>query len=550
MNRSQLGRRRFLRTVGATALTYPFLRALPSYAQATGNPQYLILIFTPVGVVRYRWGASGPARPSTGVTVSALESGDAGATGAFRPSLQPLRNSPAFTNSLTGQQVLPASTTDLTSKTIVLDGLNVGAANGSHEAGMAALWTGQLNNGVPATGISVDQAIASALTQQLAKPPPFSSIPLQVMSSQDFSDRGVLTRMLYSASGGSVGFVDPQYDPVAARATIFQQVAGSSAADAGPSPTSFIRQQVFAQLNTELTGLQSRLCTDDRLQLQSVQAQWNALNTELTAAAVAAASCQTPESAPAGYVAPSIDFPTSAKLMMDILAFALQCDMTRVASIQFSTATSQVTHSWLGSSQTDIHHNYSHDGPTSLYSLAPYESPGFAYDIYNTSEYQGVSPSAFGPWFAVSDGGTGQLAAIDYFYAQLVSYLANKLDGMQSVAGGTGSLLDQSVICWGSELDMGAAHTHDDTPFVLIGSCGGKLKTGNLVQFPLNLAGGIANLPPTANRFHNDLLITLAQAMGVNLTTFGTASGAYKGGSCNGCQTVNFVTGPITQILT
>ena len=45
-----LERRRFLRAVGATALTYPFLRGVPSYAAAaTEPPRYLILLFSPTG---------------------------------------------------------------------------------------------------------------------------------------------------------------------------------------------------------------------------------------------------------------------------------------------------------------------------------------------------------------------------------------------------------------------------------------------------------------------------------------------------------------------
>lgn len=523
MNRVQTSRRRFLKAVGATALTYPFLRALPSFAQADADPQYLILIFTPVGVVRYLWGALGPARGSSSAVTSAL-SGSAGA-GAFRSTLQPFASTPATA-------VLPASASDLTSKTIVLDGLNVGTAFGSHEAGMATLWTGQLVSGNPATSPSIDQAIAYGVSP-VGFGRPYPTIQLQVQSSADFSSRDVLTRMLYSTAGG---FVDPNPDPVSARSSIFN--IPTTAPDAGPNPQGFIRKQLFAQLNSELSSLQTRLCTDDARQLQNLQDQWNDLDTQLAQAAQAAASCNDPGPAPAGYAAPSIDFPTSAKLQMDILTLALQCDLTRVASIQFSTATSQVTHSWLGSNQTDIHHDYSHDGPTSLYSLCPYGSTG---DLYDIGAYQ-PSVSTYPIYAAAAQMGTGQLPAIDYWYAQQIAYLANRLNGLTTVTGK--NLLDQSVICWGTELDMGAYHNHDDTPFVLIGSCGGKLKTGQLVQFPLNLANGLANLPPTNNRFHNDLLITLAQVMGLNLTTFGTASGAYKGGA-----SVNYCTGPIREIL-
>ena len=166
---------------------------------------------------------------------------------------------------------------------------------------------------------------------------------------------------------------------------------------------------------------------------------------------------------------------------MDIISLALACDLTRVCSLQFSTATSQVTHKWLGTNQTDTHHNYSHNGPTSFYSLAgmcvgSYDNMGHctAYsDIYsptNTNLYQNLS----------------QQEAIDQFYATQVAYLSQKLNAM--TGANRGSLLDQSVVCWGNELDMGAAHNHDDTPFVLVGGANGQLKTGNLVTFPLDPA--------------------------------------------------------------
>lgn len=498
MNRAQLNRRRFLKAVGATALTYPFLRSLPSYAAPATDPQYLVLIYTPCGVVRYLWGAQGPARPTTGVLASPLTG--ATGTGAFRATLMPLT----------------AGATDLTSQTILLDGLNVGTANGSHEAGMAALWTGCYNSGNPATSISIDQAIAPTVSAGRS----FPTIPLMVRSSQDFSDREVKTRMLYSAgSGGTVGYVDPIDDPVQARGTIFPNLPSSSAAS-GPDKKTFIRGKIFAQMNTELTALQSRLCTQDRLQLQNIQTAWNDLNTQISQAATAAASCSAPESAPAGYVAPSIDFPTSAKLQMDILALALACDLTRVGSLQFSTATSQVTHTWIDSTQTAIHHQYSHDGPSSLYSLGA--------DLYNN--VPSYVSSAYAP----------QLSSIDLWYAQQVAYFGQKLASLNTSSGK--NLLSQSIVCWGSELDMGAAHNHDDSPFVILGGGGGKLKSGQLVQFPLNLPG---NAPATNNRFHNDLLVTLAQAMGVSMSTFGSTSGTLS----NNEGMATFNAGPITQIL-
>ena len=105
-----------------------------------------------------------------------------------------------------------------------------------------------------------------------------------------------------------------------------------------------------------------------------------------------------------------------------------------------------------------------------------------------------------------------------------MAYLANKL-AMFSGAG-TGTLLDQSVICWGNELDMGAAHNHDDTPFVLIGGANGQLKTGQMVTFSLDLIDGDPRVRAGKDRSHNDLLLTLAKVMGQTRPASATRSTA------------------------
>jgi hypothetical protein len=124
-----------------------------------------------------------------------------------------------------------------------------------------------------------------------------------------------------------------------------------------------------------------------------------------------------------------------------------------------------------------------------------------------------------------------QQTAIDNWYAKQVAYLAQKLKGL---GGANGTMLDQTVICWGNELDMGAAHNHDDTPFVLIGGANGQLKTGQMVTFPLDLVDGDMAVRAAKDRSHNDLLLTLAKLMGQDLPCVGDAQ---------------YCTGPITQIL-
>jgi hypothetical protein len=453
--RPSFNRRRFLAGLGASALSYPFLRALPSQA-ADELPKYLVLLFTPSGFVHHLWGAECPA-PSD------VRRASVASPLVLRDSLKPLE---AFKQHM-----------------IVLDGLNVKAADGPHEAGMGALWTGvrTSDNGL---GPSIDQVIARGLNA----PNPFRSVELMVRSSEDFTTREVKTRMIYE---GPERYLDPFDDPFAARAALFP-----STTPGGVDKRAWIRKRVLGDLNQELSYVSTKLCREDRAQVEAMQSAWNDVDSQLERAAVASLSCAVPDAPPAGYTSPSLDFPLSAKLQMDVLALALACDLTRVASLQFSTATSQVTHTWLGSEQKATHHDYSH--------LGPYGLDAFGTDLYG--------PAA-GEWYPA----LGQLSAIDRFYAEQVAYLASALSRL-SVGGK--SLLDQTVICWGSEIDIGSIHNHNMSPFVLLGGGGGALKTNQVVRFPVQLDADPATLE-VVDRGHNDLLLTLARVMDVELTSFG-----------------------------
>jgi hypothetical protein len=63
------------------------------------------------------------------------------------------------------------------------------------------------------------------------------------------------------------------------------------------------------------------------------------------------------------------------------------------------------------------------------------------------------------------------------------------------------------VICWGSEIGKGQPHYCLDIPFVLAGKCGGYFQTGQHVAYE--------------GASHNDLLITLMHAMGLEEDVFG-----------------------------
>jgi hypothetical protein len=539
MIRSRLAeRRRFLKLVGATALTYPFLRSVPSYAgtASTAPPVFVVLLFSACGVVRYLWGAQGNAPTSCSPTTQGgpLTTGTDSTTTplVFRATLAPFAKAVPLGG---------GAAVDLSKYVTVLDGLNNAAANGgTHEAGFASLWTGSLitNNanstsGASITGPSIDQAIAPLLQSQLGITSPYPTLPLYAQSQSDYNTSDVDTRMLYTSAGGWVAPISSGLTQASVQAAL-TQVFPTSTVDAGQNPTPDIRRAVLANLNSELTSLQSRLCKEDATQIASLQSMWNQTYTDLAAAGAAAAKCMVPVLGTNTTAAGADPYPYNVTAMSNILAMALSCNLTRVASLQLSHALSPVTHTWLSTSaapQSTTHHLYSHMGPSSLYSLGT--------DFYGTT-----STATTQTFASMYNNGGPQLANIDNWYATQVASFAATLASIPNPHG-SGTLLDQTLICWGSELDMGAAHNHDDHPFVLIGGGGGKVKTGGqLIGFPMNLAFNAANrmngsqLPySTGNRFHNDLLLTLAQVAGVELPggTFGAT---------------NLCTGPIKEILT
>src|SRR5437764_522133 len=91
-----------------------------------------------------------------------------------------------------------------------------------------------------------------------------------------------------------------------------------------------------------------------------------------------------------------------------------------------------------------------------------------------------------------------KLTRINKWYCEQLAYLARRLAETPE-PGGTGSLLDNTLIVWTNELGKGNSHTLDNIPFVLVGN-GLDFNMGRSVKFP--------KVP------HNRLLMSLAHAMG------------------------------------
>jgi len=427
------------------ASALPLLEAFGAHAQdsmpapANSAPKRLILLFNPNGTVADNfWPA--PGMGDTDFTLG--------------PILQPLA---AFKD-----------------KMLILKGLNISLAEqagvgpgGPHQKGIGALFTGrELQTGTMAdgdgslagwaNGPSIDQEVV----QRLSPPTLLPSLELGVRATA--SD--VMARISYSGPGSPV---PPMSDPREA----FQRInAGFSSDLRGPQQDlqRAQRKLVMAAVQSQYKTLSSRVSDNDKQKLERHADFLNGIVRRLDYGIRPGPSCIAPSEPPVLGVETAADMPDITRLQIDLLALALACDLTRVASLQFSTAVNAIPFPWLTTpDNTAEGHNLSHRGPSDT-------------DAKN------------------------QLTQRAAWYAGQIAYL---MQSLAAIPEGGGTVLDNTVLVWGNELSIGNSHSHVDVPFVVFGTAGGYFKSGRFLDF-----GG---------QPHNRLLISILQAMGVQENTFG-----------------------------
>lgn len=162
-------------------------------------------------------------------------------------------------------------------------------------------------------------------------------------------------------------------------------------------------------------------------------------------------------------------YPEHARLMFDLQLLAYQGDITRVSTFQLARETSNRTYPEAG--VTDPHHPLSHHG--------------------NDPEK------------------IAKMAKINRFH---VSLFAEFLEKLAATPDGEGSLLDHSLLLYGSGMGNPNTHDHTNLPIVVAGGAAGGMKGGRHIRYQ--------NPTPLAN-----LHLTLLDKVGVALDGFGDSSG-------------------------
>ncbi len=382
--------------------------------------------------------------------------------GTYHPAYYPTGTETDFT---LGPILEPL--TSYRDRLIVTRGIDMEVSYHGFEVGGPHHWIGCLLSGAlvqanPQTGWAIGggQTIDQRIAQEIGDQTRFPSLQMGVQAQQYSGN--IQAHLSYAGPGQPMARED---DP--------QQVFDMLFGDLGADPNDLMarrarRQLVVDAVQDDLGRLRGWLGTEDRLRLDEHIAAVAQLEQQIGQLGGKDATCTAPrftDPTGGGSVYANDIYPELGTAVMDMLVMALACDLSRVSTLQWNEALGSVTFNWLG--HTEDWHDISHKGNS-------------------------------------NDVGNQQKIDVNRWYAEQLAYLAGRLG---AIPEGDGSLLDNTLIVWVNELSRGNAHDRRDMPLVIMGDAQGYFSTGRNLTYQ--------------GAYHNDLLVSVANAMGVDIDTFG-----------------------------
>jgi hypothetical protein len=168
------------------------------------------------------------------------------------------------------------------------------------------------------------------------------------------------------------------------------------------------------------------------------------------------------------------EFDEHLRLMCDLMVLAFQTDSTRASTFMVTKEATDRNYPWLGF--TDGHHELSH--------------------------HAGVAEK------------NRKLRAIDRYHISILGYMIEKMMTIEE-AGGT-TLLDNSMVLFGSGISDGDRHDHVNLPVIVLGKGGGSFRTGQ-------------HLKCRAETPMSNLLLAMLKQANVPVDRFGDSTEPLKG---------------------
>jgi hypothetical protein len=403
-------------------------------------------------------------------------------------SVYPVTNTPVLNSLFTSDG--KAADNGLKAKTNLFRGLTVfpkGSSGGNaHDNGGAQMFTGVPlvpgAGGAPYGGAkSVDQVLADKWGVRTYTTGVYAS---QV---QNGPKPGFNHRISFSYDGPAMThtpFINPLEGYTGMIAPFAAMAGGNSAANAAALAQMLMKKKsILDAVSGDLSDLQMRLGPDDANKLDSHLSSIRDAEKQLQMAMSGGGNCSA--MAPMDYAAlggtatsPSeAHVPDMVNAHMSLMAAALKCGLTRIASLQFGYIGGKWAFGWLG---INLNH---HD------SIAHRDG---------------------------SDTGTDQVSnwvtQINQWYASNIQKFAVDLASAPDPSG-HGTVLDNTLIIWTNELGRGD-HQLSDIPVVFIGLVGNGISAGGRVLDVRGAGGG-------AQQTHNIFVFHALKALDIPCTGWG-----------------------------
>jgi hypothetical protein len=324
---------------------------------------------------------------------------------------------------------------------------------GFHDRALASFMTGvEPVKGKVQVGISVDQVAAQALGKETQ----FASLELSCENT------GALGGISYKTATTPL-----PYEPNPRR--VFERLFGDGG-KIDPAAAAERREADQSSLDAvaaRIKELKARLGPSDNRKLDEYLQSIRDIERRIQVA-LEKKPADLPEMArPAGM---PDSWPEHVKLMFDLQALALQADLTRVWTFMMAREASSMTFPHLGI--TMGHHEISHHN--------------FEADKLDA------------------------LAKINVNQSELFAYFLGKLDALKE---GNSTLLDHSLVMYGSDLSVPTVHSQHDLPIIVAGGAAGRVAGGRYIVYP-------GDTTPLTN-----LYLTMLDKVGVPTEKLGDSTG-------------------------
>ena len=335
-----------------------------------------------------------------------------------------------------------------------------GSATANHNRSAATFLSGAHAEAGPQArlGVTVDQFAA----RQIGQDTPLPSIEMMIEdSSLSCGDLSCAYRDTISWQGPTSP-LPMQNNPQ----VVFERLFGDGSTDAERRAR---RKQSLSLLDSvlgEASSLQRKLPAGDRSRVDQYLNDVREIERRIEKASQQASSDLTLPDAPAG--APK-NVEDHIKLMFDLQVLAWQADITRVTTLLLAKELSNAVYPKSG--VRDAFHILSHHS--------------------NVRENQ------------------DRFAVLNRYHVGLFAYLLGRL---QTTQDGDGTLLDHSMVLYGSAMGDGNQHNHYPLPIVLAGGASGRLKGGRHIR----------NAPETTM---SNLLVAMLDKLGIPTEKFGDSTG-------------------------